>query len=46
MKLILTDPPKVFDPNMTDEDLQLFLNVNKISYKVCKILQGKRCITI
>ena len=27
---------------MSDEEFLLFLNVNKISYKVCKLLQGKR----
>ena len=42
LKLSFAAPPKLLTPDMTDEEFLLFLNMNKIPYKVCNKLQGER----
>ena len=51
---LIIDPPKTFDPEMSDDDFLLFLNMYGIPYEVCcTLLIGKKyvimmsyCITI
>ena len=38
------DPPEKFDSNMSTNRFILLLNVNGISYKVCKKLEGETVV--
>ncbi len=41
---LIIAPPKTFDPEMSDDDFLLFLNMYGIPYEVGCILLGKRYI--